>query len=82
LVNPLGKIGHILAITKPFNAAPLSLPPTASTETHRMAKQQQPKRASLVWEMMFSRGLFGVEIEKQGAILNRVSALVDAKVLR
>ena len=32
--------------------------------------------------MMFTRGLYAVEPEKQGAILNRVASLVDAKVLR
>lgn len=42
----------------------------------------QGKRGSLVFEMMFTRGLYGVEQEKQGAILKRVASLVDAKVLR
>jgi zinc-binding alcohol dehydrogenase family protein len=64
LVNPLGRIGHILAIKKPLITAPLFR-----------------KRASLVWEMMFARGLFNAEPEKQGAILKRVAELVDAKVL-
>jgi len=65
LVNPLGKIGHILPIQKPVNTAPLFM-----------------KRGSLVWEMMFARGVYGVEPERQGAILNRVASLVDSKVLR
>jgi NADPH:quinone reductase-like Zn-dependent oxidoreductase len=40
------------------------------------------KRGSLVWEMMFARGVYGVVPERQGAILNRVASLVDSKVLR
>jgi NADPH:quinone reductase-like Zn-dependent oxidoreductase len=31
---------------------------------------------------MFTRGLFNVEPEKQGAILKRVAELIEAKVLR
>lgn len=38
------------------------------------------KRASIVWEFMFSRPIFGVDLEKQGEILNRVADLVDSKV--
>jgi len=40
------------------------------------------KRGALVYEFMFSRPVFNVEPEKQGIILNRVSQLIDTKVLR
>jgi NADPH:quinone reductase-like Zn-dependent oxidoreductase len=42
----------------------------------------QTKRASLVWEFMFARPMHDVEPEKQGAVLNRVAGLVDAKTIR
>lgn len=34
-------------------------------------------RGSLIFELVFSRVLFGVEVKRQGAILDRVSALMD-----
>jgi len=40
------------------------------------------KRASLSFEMMFTRPLLGVEPERQGAILDRVAGLVEAGALR
>jgi len=39
------------------------------------------KRATLVFELMFTRGLFDWEQEKQAAVLNRVSELIDGGVL-
>lgn len=35
----------------------------------------------MCFELMFTRSVTGVEMEKQGAILNRVAELIDAKVL-
>lgn len=40
------------------------------------------KRITFVWELMFTRPIFGVELERQHAILNAVADLVDAGVLR
>ena len=40
------------------------------------------KRASLSFEMMFTRPLLDVEPERQGAILDRVAGLLEAGVLR
>lgn len=39
------------------------------------------KRAGVVFELMFTRGIFDVEPEKQGAILNETADLLDKKVL-
>ena len=35
-----------------------------------------------MWEMMFARGIFEVELEKQGAILNHFASLYDSGVLQ
>jgi NADPH:quinone reductase-like Zn-dependent oxidoreductase len=40
-----------------------------------------PLRATLTFEYMFTRSRTGIELEKQGAILDRVSELLDAGVL-
>ncbi len=40
------------------------------------------KRGTLSFEWMFGRSVFGVESERQGAILDRVAELLDQKVLR
>ncbi len=85
LVNPLGKIGHILPIQKPINVAPLFVRATthlrgASNLISRARYTQlQGKRGSLVFELMFTRGLYGVEQEKQGAILGPVFMSKDAR---
>jgi len=39
------------------------------------------KRATLVFELMFTRPLFDWEQEKQGAILNRVAEIIDSGVM-
>ena len=40
------------------------------------------KSVSVHWELMFTRSLFGIDMEAQGALLDEVSRLVDAGVLR
>lgn len=40
------------------------------------------KRINFVWELMFTRPIFGVELERQNAILNAAADLVDAGVIR
>jgi len=39
------------------------------------------KRATFVWEYMFSRSTYGVELEKQKAILDEMADLIDNKVI-
>lgn len=39
------------------------------------------KRVSLVWELMFTRPMFGVEPEKQGQILNHFAGLYESGVI-
>ena len=40
------------------------------------------KSVSVHWELMFTRSMFGIDMEAQGALLDEVSRLVDAGVLR
>lgn len=40
------------------------------------------KSARFSWELMFTRSIFGVELEMQGQILDKVGELIDQKVLR
>jgi len=40
-----------------------------------------PKRATLTWELMFTRGLTGIEMERQHEILEKLSELVDQGVI-
>lgn len=89
LTNPLGRIGMILPLTQQFNTIPLFVPydliPFSITWRVccklSLTSRVQAKRIALHWELMFTRPVCGVELEKQGAILNRVSQLVEAKVL-
>jgi len=39
------------------------------------------RRGTIAWEMMFTRSMFGIDLEFQGEILNRVSELLDKKIL-
>jgi len=39
------------------------------------------KRGTFTWEMMFTRSMFGVDLEFQGEILNNISELLDKKIL-
>lgn len=39
------------------------------------------KRASFVFEVMFTRAMFAVDMEKQGALLKKVAYLFDSRVL-
>eukprot|EP01087_Luapelamoeba_hula_P019134 TRINITY_DN6298_c0_g1_i1.p1 TRINITY_DN6298_c0_g1~~TRINITY_DN6298_c0_g1_i1.p1 ORF type:complete len:367 (+),score=97.59 TRINITY_DN6298_c0_g1_i1:55-1101(+) len=41
-----------------------------------------PRRISFVWELMFTRGLFDIEQEKQGQILNHFAGLIDSGIIK
>ena len=38
----------------------------------------KPKALTLSWEFMFTRSMFGTDMEAQRDLLNRVSAMLDA----
>merc|ERR1712151_188786 len=40
------------------------------------------KRVTFVWELMFTRALFGVDMIKQHHILNNAARLIDSGLLR
>merc|ERR1712217_624102 len=40
------------------------------------------KRVTFVWELMFTRPMMGIEVERQGKILNDSAKLIDAGVLK
>lgn len=90
LARPLGKVGNILPTTKQFNTIPLfvrslglvTFCPSVDRFSHFLFTGVQAKRVALHFELMFTRPENDAEPEKQGAILQRVSQLVDAKVLR
>jgi len=67
LVEVLNPCGRIIAITAGSDPSKIDV-----------TKLFFPKRGSLVWELMFTRSMFGLESERQHALLNRVSELVDA----
>ncbi len=66
LVAPQGRIGTIVETPEKIDVTKL-----------------QGKSAALVWELMFTRAMFETEdMGEQGAILNRVAAMVDAREIR
>src|SRR5690606_9117017 len=42
----------------------------------------KPKSARFAWEFMFTRAMFGVDMERQGEILSQAAKLVDEGVLQ
>jgi len=52
------------------------------TSEHLDMSKLQRKSATFVWELMFTRSLFGVEMERQHAILNNASRLIDGGLLK
>ena len=66
VLNPLGKICLIL-----------SGPEAQALDVGGL----MPIRGTVTWELMFTRPRTGVELEKQGQILNRVATLLDSGVL-
>merc|ERR1712154_252526 len=40
------------------------------------------KRISFTWELMFTRPIFGVEMERQGFILNTAAKMIDSGALK
>jgi len=70
-------INSVIELTNPLGRIGMILPLTQQFNTIPLFA----KRIALHWELMFTRPVCGVELEKQGAILNRVSQLFEAKVL-
>jgi NADPH:quinone reductase-like Zn-dependent oxidoreductase len=66
VLNPLGKICVILAG-----------PEAQALDVSGLMRI----RGTLTWELMFTRPVTGVEMERQGRILNRVADLVEQGVL-
>ena len=66
VLNPLGRICLIL-----------SGPPSQALDVSAL----MGIRGTVTWELMFTRPRLGIEAERQGQILNRVAALLDAGVL-
>lgn len=69
LVAVLAPFGHICLILAGPEAQALNV------------SGLMPIRGSVSWELMFTRPRVGVEMEKQGQILNRVADLLDQSVL-
>jgi zinc-binding alcohol dehydrogenase family protein len=63
-----------MTLLAPFGRLGLILPPRAPIDLAPLF----PKRASIHFELMFTRPRTGIELERQGAILDRVSELVEA----
>lgn len=67
VAEALRPFGHVCGIVGP--SGPLDVAPLFR------------KRCKLSFELMFTRSIFGVEMERQGAILTRVAELLDQGVL-
>ena len=67
MLNPLGKICCIVSGPE---AAALDVSPLF------------PNRGTLVFELMFTRPRTGIDLEKQGEILDKVADLLDQGVLK
>lgn len=65
-------------IIKPFG----KIVTIVETREHLNMSKLQAKCATFVWELMFTRALFGVEMERQHAILNNASRLIDGGLLK
>eukprot|EP01135_Chromosphaera_perkinsii_P012187 Nk52_evm6s2612 gene=Nk52_evmTU6s2612 len=69
---------QVCAILKPFSRIVTTLPPSSPLNVAPLFMM----RASLHSEMMFSRPMFGADPSKQGEILTRMAALIDAGKVR
>jgi len=67
-------------IIKPFGKI-VTIVETMPKDNLNMSKLQG-KAVTFVWELMFTRAMFKVEMEKQGVILNNASRLIDAGLIK
>jgi len=65
-------------IIKPFG----KIVTIVETKENLNMSKLQGKAVTFVWELMFTRAMFKVEMEKQGAILNNASTLIDSGLLK
>jgi len=89
--NGIDAVDYVLNTTNPdtnFDAlTPLLAPMGKICSLHPLTRQVDlaslyVRRITVVYELMFTRSLMNVQPEQQGAILDHVSALVDAGTLR
>jgi NADPH:quinone reductase len=89
--NGIDAVDYVLNTSNPdtnFDAlTPLMAPMGKMCSLHPVTKQVDlaslyVRRITMVYELMFARPLLNVQPEMQGAILDHVSALVDAGTLR
>jgi len=69
VVPTVGLFGKICNITGSSPDKPINVGPLF------------PKRATLTFELMFTRGLFGADLLRQHALLNRAADYIDAKTI-
>ncbi|KAJ3048609.1 hypothetical protein HK097_010385 [Rhizophlyctis rosea] len=67
-VDVLGVTGKLILINETDEKLPLG--------------KLMSKRLSVIYELMFTRPIFGVELEKQGAILDRLAELIESGTLK
>lgn len=76
--EPEANFDEIAALVAPLGRIVCILPIARPVDTSSLFARS----ISLVYELMFTRGLYGVDLARQGQILDKVSALVDAGTLR
>merc|ERR1719433_2562554 len=65
-------------VTKPFGR----IVSIVETDEKVPLTELMVKRVSFAWELMFTRPMMGVEVERQGKILNDCAKLIDSGVLK
>jgi zinc-binding alcohol dehydrogenase family protein len=76
--EPDGNIEEVCALMAPFGKIVCILPVEKPVATGSLFARS----VSLVYELMFTKGLFQVGLAAQGAILDRIADLVDAGTLQ
>ncbi|NBU28258.1 MAG: zinc-binding alcohol dehydrogenase family protein [Caulobacteraceae bacterium] len=76
--EPDGNIEEVFALMAPFGKIVCILPVDKPIATGSLFARS----VSLVYELMFTKGLFQVGLAAQGAILDRIADLVDAGTLQ
>lgn len=76
--SPDANFSQVADLLAPGGSIVCILPFSAPVDTSALFA----KSGKLVFELMFTRPMFGVELARQGQILDKVAALVDAGTLR
>lgn len=76
--DPDGNFDEVAALVAPLGRIVCILPISRPVDTAPLFSRS----VSLVYELMFTRGLFGVDLTRQGQILDKLSGLVDAGVIK